>query len=64
MVVVFVAVAILLSAKKQLLSVMMVRDVRHQLDSVRLLIVASCAANHQQLLYFPYTNRFTETISR
>ena len=34
MIVVFVAVAILLSAKKQLLSVKMVWDIRHQLDSV------------------------------
>ena len=36
MIVVFLAVAILLSAKKQLLSVRMARDVRLQLDSVRL----------------------------
>ena len=40
MVAVFVAVAILLSAKKQLLSLTMVRDVRHQLDAVRLIIIA------------------------
>ena len=37
MVVVFVAVAVLLLAREQLLSVRMVRDVRHLLDSVRLL---------------------------
>ncbi len=55
MVVVFVAVAILLSAKKQLLSVAMVRDIRHQLDSVRLLIVAKlCSQSPTDMYDFPY----------
>ena len=39
MVAVFVAVAILLSVKKQLLSLTMVRDIRHQLDTVRLIAI-------------------------
>ncbi len=51
MVVVFVAVAVLLSARKQLLSLRMVRDIRQQLDSVNTATaIYSIIMNHVSII--------------